>query len=43
MSRPSEKMRAFRELETMRINLPEDFDPDRERMTALEEKYGTVD
>ena len=43
MSRPSEKIRAFRELETMRINLPEDFDPDKERMTALEEKYGTVD
>lgn len=43
MSRPSEKMRAFRELETMRINLPEDFDPDKERTIALEEKYGTVD
>lgn len=41
--RPSEKMRAFRELETMQINLPEDFDPDKERMTALEEKYGTFD
>ena len=41
--RPSEKMRAFHELETMRINLPENFDPDKERMTALEEKYGTVD
>ena len=43
MSRPSEKMRAFHELETMQINLPEDFDPNKERMTALEEKYGTVD
>ena len=41
--RPSEKMRAFHELETMRINLPEDFDPNKERIKALEEKYGTVD
>ena len=43
MSRPSEKMRAFHELETMQINLPEDFDLDKERTTALEKKYGTVD
>lgn len=39
----AEKMRAFRELETMQINLPEDFNPDKERTTALGEKYGIVD
>ena len=39
----SEKMRAFRELEAMHIDLPEDYDPDKERYEALREKYGPFD
>ncbi len=40
----AEKMRAFRELRAMpAIKLPEGFDPDRERMAALREKYGPFD
>ena len=39
----SEKMRAFHALEAMHIDLPEDFDPDKERYEALKEKYGPFD
>ena len=41
--RLSEKMRAFRELEAMHIDLPEDYDPDKERYEAWREKYGPFD
>ena len=39
----SEKMKAFQRLQSRDLNFPEDFDPDKERMEALREKYGSVD
>ncbi len=36
----TEAMKAFRELEAMHLDFPEDFDPDKERWEALKEKYG---
>lgn len=38
-----ESMKAFYRLTSTRLNLPDDFDPDKERWEALKEKYGPFD
>ena len=38
----NDKMRAFKELESMHINLPTDFNPDEELEEALRKKYGNI-
>ena len=35
-----ESMRAFYRLTSTHLDLPKDFDPDKERWEALKEKYG---
>ena len=39
----SEKRKAFERLESINLNIPEDFDADEELRLALEEKYGSDD
>ena len=39
----TESMRAFYRLTSTHLNLPEDFDPDKERWEALKKKYGSFD
>ena len=36
----TEKRKAFYQLTSTHLEFPEDFDPDKERMEALREKYG---
>ena len=39
----AKKMEAFYRLTSTHLDLPEDFDPDKERWEALKEKYGPFD
>lgn len=43
MKRADKKKAAFHALEELRLDLPENFDADKELAEALEEKYGTAD
>ena len=39
----TESMKAFHRLTSTHLDLPKDFDPDKERWEALKAKYGTFD
>ena len=39
----SEKRKAFERLESLNLNIPEDFDADEELRLALKENYGSAD
>ena len=38
----SKKKQAFEKLESLNLNLPDDFDADAELAAAMEAKYGTI-
>ena len=43
IEKAAKKKAALNALEEIKLDLPENFDPDKELADALEEKYGTAD